>query len=134
MLIGDEITEEEYRDPFPREAPGKDIIPVGKTPRSISAMNLSKELKRMGRNCDYHPTTFIIHIAEEALKNVMAKNDATPITLMSVLMARAVDKSTEGSRKNISIGIPINIRPALKEDKCYRSLIYNLLEMPISPR
>ena len=125
-LIGDEIEEEEYIDPFPRKAPGKDIIPKGKTPRFISAMSLSEELKRMGRSCEYHPSTFMIHVAEEELHRVMAKHEATPISLMSVLMARAVDKVTAGSRKAIGIGIPINFRPALNANKCYRSLIYSL--------
>ena len=117
--VGDEITEEEYVEPFPRKKPERKPVPLAKTPRFL------KTLKVCEKSVDGTDDRYIysINVPKESLNGVMRELDVSPAPFLGIVMADTIRKLHPDSSRDISIGVPINLRPALNAKRYCKDLI-----------
>lgn len=115
----EKITEEEYKEPYPRRKPSRKLEPMAKTPRFVKA------LKVCTKSTDGSSDQYIyrIKVPKGSLNGVMRGLDVSPAPFLGIVMADAILTIHPDSGRDISVGVPINLRPALNADKYCRNLI-----------
>ena len=116
-LLGDEIKEEEYIDPFPRKLP-KNIKPLAKRRLFLDSFHL-KDDKRLTRGERY---SCIVTIDEKEFMKHCRLNDGSPIALMAVIVARAVKRLNPDNKKPINAGIEMDLRSGFGAPQAHHSL------------
>ncbi len=120
--LEDDISAEEYTDPFPKRRPERKLSPLAKTPRFVKALKITKESGIKERD----PHIFRISVPRSSLNGVMTGLDVSPAPFLGIMMAKAILQVHPDSGRKVSIAIPINIRPALNANKYCMNLVYNL--------
>ena len=123
--LDDETDPDEYKDFFPvkRIKGGK---PLMRVPRFFGALKVRKAMKKIGKDSSWDPHVYHIHIPRKSLTDAMGRVDGSPSPYIGILMARAIESVHGKTRRPVTIGIPINFRPAVKGMKSVKCSVYTL--------
>ena len=118
-VLGDEISEEEFKDPFPRKKPDYKLEPMAKVPRLTKPLKITPKSGKKSEDQYIYRMT----IPKDSLVGVMNELEVSPAPFLGIMMAKAIQNIHPDSKRNVCIGIPINLRPALNADKHLRNLV-----------
>lgn len=127
-LPGEEIPEGEFTDPFPRRIP-KGLTPL--SPHKLFGHNF--HLKKDPRVHVGEKVTTPITIDAGTLMKRCKTSDGSPAVYLSVLLARAVHRLNPKTKKPISGGLAINLRPAFGAPLAHHSAT-DILRLPFEDK
>lgn len=119
-LAGENISAEEIDEPFPEKI-DENIKPAGRAERK-PALHLAEEgLCTLGT-----PVQFFLRIPESTFMKYSKSNDGSPATVLTLLLARAIDGLHKDAAKPVIGGVVMNIRSALGKPLAHHSLVSQL--------
>ncbi|MBE6015651.1 MAG: hypothetical protein E7241_09880 [Lachnospiraceae bacterium] len=111
-LPDDEILPEEYRDAYLHFH--KSLLPPEENvPSPQKLVKSPMELDRMGLVQMGKRTSFKLSIPQADLMQYCSSYDGSPVTAIALMAAEAIYRLHPDSHKEIVIGIPVNLRPAM---------------------
>lgn len=119
-LIGSQVSPEEMEDPYP-ESIEDTIEPIGRYKAKPVFQLGDGGLVQTGRN-----TLFHISIPEEAFMKYTKASDASPATMVSVFLYKAIRQLHQDIRLPIVCGVAMDIRAVLNKPKCHHSVVSQL--------
>lgn len=118
-LIEDEITSEEYIDPF-LALSQKNCLKL-----PIHGHGIKKPFRVATDTCikrtAYH--TYYVRLSQKNLIDYCRENDSSPASLFSLLIARAIRELNPYTKEPIICGLDQNLRSALNAEKSHHSLV-----------
>jgi len=116
-LAGENIPAEEIEEPFPEKV-DENIKPAGRAERKQALCLAEESLCARGT-----PVQFLLCIPESIFMKYSKSNDGSPATVLTLLLARAIDELHKDAAKPVIGGVVMNIRSGLGKPFAHHSLI-----------
>ena len=115
-LLGDEIPIEEWLDPVA----ARQDLPVPQRTELSDALNLTKA---GGIQDDKKQTVYSVAIAESEFMKFNIQNDASPGTMVALMLSRAIAGLYPDAKEAVRIALCVNQRNALHAPLAHQSLV-----------
>lgn len=115
-LVGDVITEEEWKDPTFQVT----LPPVSAEQQMPKALDPEKAA---GLKEEPRPTVYSIVIPESEFMRFNIENDGSPATMVSLFLSRAIHRLFPDNPDVIRIAMAVNLRPVLKAPLAHQNLV-----------